>query len=119
MVITKAWEADGTKLVRVRTCTSFRGNGIAHKQQHHRHFFVEADKGHLTDDSDEFVKQTWVNCSPDSGLTIEFQHLCILSGKGKGDIQFNLDALHEFDKNERRSRHDSFDLFDLKASLHL
>ncbi|KAJ4994254.1 hypothetical protein SVAN01_00083 [Stagonosporopsis vannaccii] len=107
-VITKVWEANGTKLVRIRTCTSFRGNGIAHKQHHHHRYFVEASRGQLTDESDEFVKQTWVNCSPDSGLTIEAQHLCIYTGKGKGGVQFDLDALLEFNRNERFPRRDSF-----------
>ncbi|KAH6639743.1 hypothetical protein C7974DRAFT_373939 [Boeremia exigua] len=101
-VITERWVASGVKFVKVRTCTTFGGRGINHKQAHHHRYFVEGDKGHLTDDSDEFVKQTYVNCSPDNELTIEHEHLHRYIAKGKGDIQFSPAALVEFNKNEGR-----------------
>lgn len=110
VVITQTWEERGVKFVSLRMCTSWGGEGIARKQERHRHYYVEADKSHLIDGSDEFFKQTWVNCSPGSDLTIEFEHLHFHTGKGKGDIQFSHDALDEFNKHERtpRIRRDSF-----------
>ena len=99
-VITKTWEEHGIKLVKVRTCTSFGGEGIAHKKAHHRHYFVEADKSQLTSESDAFGKQTYVNCSPGAEFTIEHDLLRIYHGKGKDAIQFSAAALVEFDKNE-------------------
>ncbi|KAJ8117120.1 hypothetical protein OPT61_g1591 [Boeremia exigua] len=107
-VITQTLEANGTKLVKLRICTSFGGQGLARKQERHHRYFVEADKTHLTADSDEFFKKTWVNCSPGSEITIELEHLGVQTGKYKGDIQFSQAALDEFHKNEHTRKDSAF-----------
>lgn len=106
-VITKTWEQDGVKFVKLRTCTSFHGEGIEAKKEHHRHYFVEADKSQLTCESDTFNKQTYVNCSPGAEFTIEFDHLTPWLGSAKDAIQFSPAALVSFNKNEP-FRRDSF-----------
>lgn len=101
VVVTKTWESNGEKLVKIRSCTSWGGQGIGRKQAKHHHFYVEADESQLAFASGKFDKPTWVNCSPDHELTIEFEHLQLWTGKA---IQFRQSALDSFNKNERVRR---------------
>ncbi|KAJ4354736.1 hypothetical protein N0V95_003578 [Ascochyta clinopodiicola] len=104
-VITKTWDDEnGVRFVKLRTCTSFGGEGIARKKEHQRHYFVEADGSQLTHESDTFSKQTYVNCSPGAELTIEFEHLASWPGSARNPIQFSPAAVVGFDKCEHYRR---------------
>lgn len=87
-------DPSGEQLVKFRPCTSFGGQGLAAKKQHHRQYFVKADQIIL--DWGSFTKQTAVNCFPGHEYTIEFKHLQLWTG----EPQFSQAALVSFNKNE-------------------
>ncbi|KZM20668.1 hypothetical protein ST47_g8170 [Ascochyta rabiei] len=104
-VITKTWvDGNGVRLVKLRTCTSFGGEGITRKKEHQRHYFVEAEESQLTRESDTFTKQTYVNCSPGAEFTAEFEHLALWPGSAKNAIQFSPAAVVGFNKCEDERR---------------
>ncbi|KAF9693824.1 hypothetical protein EKO04_008500 [Ascochyta lentis] len=98
-VITETWQDEnGVIFVKILTCTSFGGEGIVRKKEHHRRYFVEAKECQLACGSDASNKQTYVNCSPGADFTVEFEHLAPWPGSARGAIQFSPAALVDFEK---------------------
>lgn len=103
-VITEKWEVNGEKFVTIRTCTSFGGQGIEHRHGHLRHHYIEVDASQLAEGSDEFPRQTFVNCSPriGSSFSIEYDMLVTCTGKSRDTIQFSDAAMNEIARKLRQ-----------------